>query len=547
MKRGTDIVIHTGRRWHMSLSNQARGGAPFRTVLTPALSVLFLCIFWVAPASAQTSAEADTQASAEASAQTSAEAGTQTSAGPDVQQTPAPAGLIPVGQTGAAAGEGAEPDTTLTPEQRQQAALQQFLAAVALAKNNLGAVYYAQGEIDSAQVHIEHALEVAPGFAAAYLTLGLVHHARGDMNAALDAFKKTVEGDTLSIARMTIVPTDTVYAWARSQYDRMMEGPPELAAAHTAMAFVYNQGGYLDEAAHHYRQAIEDDSSYVDAYTNLGKVYTDTEEFEKAADTYEKVLTLSPPEDQLPRIHLNLGVSYLNMDRVDDAIVEWKRAVELAPDYMDAYMNLGTAYQNKDQPDSTRAVWERALEVGGQSVVPRVALARLAFAEGRFSDALEYYGEILEMGARDPRIYAETAMIHERREEFGQAIAQYEQALALAPENAPLKAALSRVRRVVEERTKAIESNKIRVRQIVVATQAEAQAVMERLEAGADFVELARETSIDSSRNVGGDLGFFGPGEMIPEFERAAMGLQVGELSAVVETSMGFHIIKRIE
>jgi len=326
-----------------------------------------------------------------------------------------------------------------------------------------------------------------------------------------------------------------------------MVGMPNLAAAHTDMAIAYNQGGYLNEAVHHYRQAIESDSSYVDAYTNLGKVYSDTEAYEESAEAYEKVLTLSPPEDQLPRIHLNLGVAYMGLERIDDAITEWKRAAALAPDYMDAYMNLGTAYQNKDIPDSTRAVWERALAVGGQSVVPRVALARLSFAEGRLDDALRYYGEILDLGARDPRISAEIALVHERREEFDQAIDNYEQALELAPDNAQLKAALSRVRRIVEERTKAIESNKIRVRQIVVATREAADALMDRLAAGADFAELARETSIDSSRDSGGDLGFFGPGEMIPEFEQAAMGLEVGELSGVVQTPMGYHIIKRIE
>lgn len=473
-----------------------------------------------------------------------------TGTGPTVAQTttdPPPPTEVPAAPPTPATPQDAQPDTSLTPEQRRQAAVQQFLTTVALTKNNLGAVYFEQGQYDSAQVHLEHALDVAPSFAAAYLTLGLVHHARGDSAAALEAFMKTVEGDTLSVARMSTVPPDTVYAWARGQYDRMMVGMPNLAAAHTDMAIAYNQGGYLDEAIHHYRQAIENDSSYVDAYTNLGKIYSDTEEYVQSADAYEKVLTLSPPEDQLPRIHLNLGVAYMGLERIDDAITQWKRAVALAPDYMDAYMNLGTAYQNKNMPDSTRAVWERALEVGGQSVVPRVALARLSFAEGRLADALRYYGEILDLGARDPRISAETALVHERREDFDQAILHYEQALELAPDNAQLKAALNRVRRIVDERTKAIESNKIRVRQIVVATREAANAVMDRLTAGADFAELARETSIDSSRDSGGDLGFFGPGEMIPEFEQAAMDLEVGELSGVVQTPMGFHIIKRIE
>lgn len=513
---------------------------------------LCLSLIGTGPAVAQTSADPPPRTEAAAGAVPAsppAPAGTEVQPGAEIQPGPAaqlgaetqleaPAPAVP---------QDAQPDTSLTPEQRRQAVLQQFLTTVALTKNNLGAVYFERGEYDSAQVHLEHALEVAPGFAAAYLTLGLVHHARGNSAAALEAFMKTVEGDTLSVARMSVVPPDTVYAWARIQYDRMMSGTPNLASAHTDMAIAYNQGGYFDEAVHHYRQAIENDSTYVDAYTNLGKVYTDTEAYEEAAEVYEKVLTLHPPEDQLPRIHLNLGVSYMGLERVDDAITEWKRAVALAPDYMDAYMNLGTAYQSKNMPDSTRAVWERALEVGGQSVVPRVALARLSFADGRLADALRYYGEILDLGARDPRISAEIALVHERREDFDQAIANYEQALELVPENAQLKAALNRVRRIVEDREQAIESNKIRVRQIVVATQEDADALMDRLAAGADFAELARETSIDSSRDRGGDLGFFGPGEMILEFEQAAMGLEVGELSEVVRTPMGFHIIKRIE
>ncbi len=505
----------------MIAGNQTRGFAPGCPVLKPVLCILCLFALGVTSAGAQTETEPPPHSD------TSAVGAVQS----DTENPPA----------------AASPDTSLTPAQRQQAMLQQFLTSIALAKNNLGAVYYAEGQYDSARVHLEHALEVAPGFAAAHLTLGLVHHARGEQDAALAAFRKTVQEDSLSVARMGIVSSDTVYAWARSQYDKLMEGSPNLAVAHTAMAIVYNQGGYLNEAVHHYRQAIADDSTYVDAYTNLGKVYTDTEEFEKAADAYETVLTLSPPEDQLPRIHLNLGVSYMGMDRVDDAIREWKRAVELAPGYMDAYMNLGTAYQNKNMPDSTGVVWKKALEVGGRSVVPRVALARLALAEGRLSDALVYYREILDLGAKDPRIYAEIALIHERQEDFEQAIDNYGRALELAPETAQLKTALNRVGRIVEERAKAIESKKIRVRQIVVVTRAEADTLMEQLTAGADFAELARETSIDSSRDRGGDLGFFGPGEMIPEFETAAMGLDVGELSGVVETPMGFHIIMRIE
>lgn len=69
-------------------------------------------------------------------------------------------------------------------------------------------------------------------------------------------------------------------------------------------------------------------------------------------------------------------------------------------------------------------------------------------------------------------------------------------------------------------------------------------AVKERLAAGAAFEDLAREYSDDSSAARGGDLGFFGRGDMVPEFEQAAFALEVGEVSGVVPTRFGFHLIK---
>jgi parvulin-like peptidyl-prolyl isomerase len=75
--------------------------------------------------------------------------------------------------------------------------------------------------------------------------------------------------------------------------------------------------------------------------------------------------------------------------------------------------------------------------------------------------------------------------------------------------------------------------------------KAEIDALIKRLNDGEDFAKLAGESSDCPSKSKGGDLGVFGPGAMVPEFEKALKALEVGKMSGVVETAFGYHVIKR--
>ena len=84
----------------------------------------------------------------------------------------------------------------------------------------------------------------------------------------------------------------------------------------------------------------------------------------------------------------------------------------------------------------------------------------------------------------------------------------------------------------------------VRASHILVKTEDEAKAVLAELEAGGDFAKIAQEKSIDTgTAPKGGDLGWFGSGTMVPEFEDAAFALEVGQRSGIVQTQYGFHII----
>jgi peptidyl-prolyl cis-trans isomerase C len=87
--------------------------------------------------------------------------------------------------------------------------------------------------------------------------------------------------------------------------------------------------------------------------------------------------------------------------------------------------------------------------------------------------------------------------------------------------------------------------NEVKARHILVKTKEEAEAVIKQLDDGAKFEDVAKEKSSDGSAAQGGDLGYFGPGQMVPEFEKAAFELEVGAYTKEpVQSQFGFHVIK---
>src|SRR6185369_16841099 len=107
-----------------------------------------------------------------------------------------------------------------------------------------------------------------------------------------------------------------------------------------------------------------------------------------------------------------------------------------------------------------------------------------------------------------------------------------------------------------ENRDKLAEETQVKASHILIGVESsaspetkakakeKAEAILKELKGGKDFADAAKTSSTCPSKEQGGDLGFFGKGQMVPEFEQAAFALKPGEMSGVVETQFGYHIIK---
>lgn len=145
-------------------------------------------------------------------------------------------------------------------------------------------------------------------------------------------------------------------------------------------------------------------------------------------------------------------------------------------------------------------------------------------------------------------------------EEFTATLAQYNMTLESLKKDTKINLT---IRKILEPKTDVtdeevqqyFDANKetlgtpeqIQASHILVATKEEADAILAELKQGGDFAAIAKEKSIDTgSKDKGGDLGFFGKGDMVAEFETAAFALKINEISGVVQSEHGFHIIKKI-
>ncbi len=86
-------------------------------------------------------------------------------------------------------------------------------------------------------------------------------------------------------------------------------------------------------------------------------------------------------------------------------------------------------------------------------------------------------------------------------------------------------------------------TSNVRASHLLVATEEEAKQLRQEIEGGVSFAEVAQRVSKCPSGRNGGDLGFFGRGQMVPEFDQAAFTLPVGQLSEPIQTQFGWHLL----
>jgi peptidyl-prolyl cis-trans isomerase C len=202
------------------------------------------------------------------------------------------------------------------------------------------------------------------------------------------------------------------------------------------------------------------------------------------------------------------------------------------------------------------ARYEASMVIAGED--PNTAEGRAALAQGRQwvldlmveQTLIEQQAEVEGLVVTDAEVDAtiEALRTDIGEEAFNEWLAQEEMDLDEMRDRLRGDMIATQMANRIAERVPA-QAEHVHARHIVVATEEEARRLLGQLQAGSDFATLARTSSQDvSTRDLGGDLGFFPQGVLTSrEVEAAAFALQPGQLSDVIQSDLGYHIVQVVE
>jgi len=167
---------------------------------------------------------------------------------------------------------------------------------------------------------------------------------------------------------------------------------------------------------------------------NLGNFFLNQGNIDEAIKSYLRALSL---DSRFHLAHNALGLAYSMKGQLDDAVKSYLRCLEINAQFTEARNNLGTVYQELNQLEKAELEFRTALRdlTYQKREMPYFNLARLCYLQGRLDEALENVDKSLQLQPRLAMAHNLRGLVYEKRNELALAVASYEQAVKIVPED----------------------------------------------------------------------------------------------------------------
>jgi tetratricopeptide (TPR) repeat protein len=259
------------------------------------------------------------------------------------------------------------------------------------------------GQADQAELFCQRVLAVWPGQADALHLMGVIAHAYGNLDLALQHLRQACQA------------------------------PRAPAIYFSNLAEMCRQKGLLAEGEQAGRRAVALDNNLVAGWNNLGIVLQEAGKLEESLDCLERVVSLQP---NYPEAQNNLGNTCKRLGRLDKAEVHYKKALSLNANYAEAHSNMANLLNERGFYDQAAIEARRAIELNPQLADAYINLAAVETSRCRYGETLRWLDALLTFAPLHAGGLAARALALKQLEQLDEALDSAKRAVASAAENA---------------------------------------------------------------------------------------------------------------
>lgn len=220
---------------------------------------------------------------------------------------------------------------------------------------------------------------------------------------------------------------------------------------------------YYEPEIEFYKKAIDILPENKEVYSNLGRIYYEKGEYDKAKLAFEKALSLDPINSIA---YINLGMTYARIGDTEKAIRFNEEAINLDPKMSIAYINLGLAYGEKGDSEKAIEFYTKALSLDPKGSITYINLGIENVKKGKIEMAIDFFKEAMKLNPNQKEVYNNIGIAYAKKGDTEKAIEFFEKATYLEPNNASAYINLGNVyfekrlyNKCITEYKKAIELN----------------------------------------------------------------------------------------
>ena len=266
--------------------------------------------------------------------------------------------------------------------------------------NNLGNSYSDVGDMESALLAFERAVEINPTLSESRANLGNIYLKKGQVEQAIGEYK----------AALDINPND--------------------AKTHNNLGNAYTQRGSLGYAVSEYTRAIGLDPNFVDGYKNLALVYSKQKRYSRAIAELKKLIVMGLAD---AGCYSQLGDIYGQMGDHEQAITQYKKTLDMDQNFLEAHYGLAICYNKLGMVEDEIWQYKMILAIKPDMLSALVNLGNAYFGQNKYSVAIEQYKKAVLLEPDEPMVYYNLGAAYSNNENYELAVDAYLKAIQIDP------------------------------------------------------------------------------------------------------------------